>query len=138
MDEVIFLGALLVLVVVGLLLARTFFRKQTGRQRHHPVYHHSSGRNRSHRPASHSLVHDHSTTRMHAADDVWRSARLKSAETRWESGVVVANKILTDSELALEDREPEEGHGMPSIDYKPVGTSRSPARKSASRGRGRR
>jgi hypothetical protein len=140
MNELVFLGTLIVLVIAGFLLARYITHKQTGRQRNHPVYHESSSKKHSHRSASHTLVHSHtSANRMHAADDIWRTQRLKANEAHWESGVVVANKILTDSELALEERQPEQEHGMSSIHYKPTGTSpRGQASKSAGKGRSRR
>ena len=138
MDEMIFLGTVMVLIVAGLLLFRAFSKKKSGRSKpHHPAHRDAFSRRSSHMPASHTLLHSHSTDRVHAADDIWRSSRVRANESRWETGVVVANKILTDSELALEEREPEQGHGMSSIDYKPTDTSRSPA-KSAGKRRSRR
>jgi hypothetical protein len=122
MDEMTFLGALVLLVIAGLLLVRMIARKQTGRKPDHPVYSESSRRKPHHHPAHHSMVHSHSAERMQAGTDIWRTSRLKANESRWETGVVVANKILSDSELALEERNPEEGHGMEPIRYKPTGT----------------
>ncbi len=135
MDEMIFLGAVVVLVVAGLLLVRWIVGKQTGRKPNHPVYSASSRlkpHRPHHRPATHSMIHNHSVERMQTGADVWRTSRLKANESRWESGVVVANKILSDSELALEERDPEEGHGLPPIRYEPTGTGHGSAGRSRS------
>lgn len=133
MDELIFLAALAVIAGVLWFVGRSVLNMRNGRRRDHPVYHETHSRQPSHRPASHTLVHSHSTDRLHASDDVWRNSRLKASESRWDSGVIVANKLLSDSELALEERNPEEGHGMPSIEYRPVKIAeaggKSPARK---------
>lgn len=138
MDVMIFLGTLVVMLVAGLLLARMISSKHTGRKRNHPVYHETSNTQHGHRPASHTLVHSHtSANRMHAADNIWRNHRLKADEAHWQSGDVVANRILTDSELALEERQPEQEQSMPSIEYRPTGNSPSPE-KSAAKRRGRR
>lgn len=137
MDELIFLAALIAIVGAILFVGRSLLNKQTGRRRDHSAYHETHHRQPSHRPASHKLVHSHSTERVHASDEIWRNTRVKANETRWESGVVVANKILTDSELALEERDPEEGHGMPSIVYKPVKMSEGEGKSAAKKGGGR-
>ncbi|MDZ4728829.1 MAG: hypothetical protein SH820_02680 [Xanthomonadales bacterium] len=120
MDEFIFLGTLGTLLVGVILLVKRISSRRTGRQPHHPVYHESSARKPKHRPAGHTLVHSHSTKRINAKEDIWRASRIKANEAHWQPGVIVANKILTDSELALEEKDPEQGHGMPSIKYSPT------------------
>lgn len=137
MDEMIFIGALVVLVIAGVFLIKVIQRKNTGRKPNHPVYQQSSRHKPHHRPASHSMVHSHSTDRMQADNGVWRTSRLKSNETRWESGVVVANKILTDSELALEERDTEESHGHKPAAHKPTGTWNGSSNRSRGTKRGR-
>jgi hypothetical protein len=125
MEVLQFLGALLLLVIGGAIVyIRAQRKKDIGRDPKHPVYHSSRTRRTKKHHAGDNLVHSHSTRRMHthASDKLWRSSRVKVNEEHWESGVIVANKILTDSELALEDREEQHGYAMPSIDYEPVDT----------------
>lgn len=140
MDEMIFLGTLVLLIVAGLLLARRVMHRQTGRKRNHPIYRESKNAARGfrnkphHRPATHSLMHSHSADRMQSGNDIWKTSRLKANESRWEKGVVVANRILTDSELALEEREPEAGHGLKPESYKPTGTWQDSSRSTGAKG----
>jgi hypothetical protein len=127
MDVLLFLGALVLLVIGGAIIFVRAERKfDSGRDPKHSIYQPSrTRRNKRHHGGDH-LVHSHSTRRMHtpASDKLWRSSRVKVNEEHWESGTIVANKILTDSDLALEDQEDRHGYAMPTIDYKPVDTQR--------------
>ncbi len=134
MEELIFLGVLVVLAASIVWLSVRIKNKNHGRKPDHPVYRHGVSRQSKHKLAGQTLVHSHSAKRLQASDDIWRARRIKANEAHWQPGVVVANKILTDSELELEKREPEQGHGMPRFDYSP-GTSSNRSSRTAGRKR---
>jgi hypothetical protein len=138
MDEFIFLGVLVALVVGVALLVKSISSMRTGRRRNHPIYRDSSARKPRHRPAGHTLVHSHSTKALNTKNDIWRDSRAKAYESNWQPGVIVANKLLTDSELALEEKEPEQGHGMPSIKYTPVESSQKSSKSAGGKRSSRR
>jgi len=137
MDELKFLGILAGLLVAAIALGKWISRKRTGRKPNHPIYNPERRKHTGHRHAGHPLIHNHSAERRHISDDVWRGSRVKSNESHWESGVIVANKILTDSELALEEREPTQGHGAAGIGYSPKRSSEPPSRSAGGRRKGR-
>ncbi len=132
MDELVFLGTMVLILAVVIWLAKVIRNKKTGRKSSHPIYQHNTRKRTPHQHKSHAMMHSHSSSeRLHATDDIWRNSRVKVTESNWQSSVIVANKILSDTELALEKREPAHGHGMSTIDYKPDETSK---RKSKSVG----
>lgn len=129
MDKLVLAGSVILLLVLAFWLAKLVQRRHSGRKPNHPVYQESRTKQPRHRPAAHTLVHSHSTQRMHTSEDMWRASRAKSGESRWEPGVIVANKILTDSELALEERDRSDGHGIHTVDYKPTDSPRESAKQ---------
>lgn len=131
MDVLLFLGALLLLVIGGVVVLRRAERKKDmGRSSHNSVYHPSHTRRTKRHHAVDNLVHSHSTSRMqvHNSNDLWRSSRVKVNEEHLETGTFVANKVLTDSELGSSGREENHGAQMPSIKYEPVEIKKRPAR----------
>lgn len=130
MDELIFLSIVLVLVAGIVWLAVRIMSGKDRRKSNHAVYRRQGANKRpAHKLAGHSLVHSHSAKDLKASDEIWRSSRVKAYESQWKPGVIVANKILTDSELELEKRAPSQGHGMRSIDYSPTTFSNRSAGK---------
>jgi hypothetical protein len=126
MNEFIFLIVLAALVGTAFLIFKRINRQSTGRQKNHPVYHEeSTARKAKYQPAGPTLVRSHAAQALNAKEDMWRASRIKANETNWQPGVIAANKILTDSEWALEEQEPELGHGIPTIKY----TSTEPERR---------
>jgi hypothetical protein len=119
MDVLVFLGSLVLLAVIAIWLAKAISRSGSGRKRSHPTYHESVNKSSKRRRPAHSLVHSHSADRLHAKEDIWRASRIRANEARWQPGVIVANKILSDSELKLEERESLPGNAGRGIDYSP-------------------
>jgi hypothetical protein len=136
-DELKFVGILAGLLVAAIALVKWVGNKRTGRKPNHPIYHPEKSKRAKHQHARHAVIHNHPSQRMHASDRIWRDSRAKTTEAHWESGVIVANKILTDSEMALEKREPSQGQGAVGIGYSPKEASKPPTRSAGERRKGR-
>jgi hypothetical protein len=134
MNEVMFVGSIVLLALVVLWLASLFRRRNSGRDPKHRVYHDNRARSPRHRPAAHSMMHSHSTqSLLNSHDEIWRASRAKADESHWVPGVIVANKILTDSERTEKGAEQEHGYRVQTVEYKPVDAQSDTPRRAVGR-----
>ncbi len=120
MNELMFIAVLAVMIGGIIFLVKRISNSGTGRKSNHPLYHERSVRQPSHRPATHKLVHNHSNQGLKKAEDIWRTSRAKTDEAHWQSDVMMANRIYSDSELTTEEKVPKRDDRIHSIKYSPV------------------
>jgi hypothetical protein len=134
MNEIMFVGSIALLALLVLWLASLIRRRDTGRNPKPTVDHETHVRAPRHRPAAHSIKHEHlPQSLLYSHDEVWRASRAKADESHWVPGVFVANQVLTDAERAARGADQEHGYRARTVEYKPADDQSDTPRRAVGR-----